>query len=171
MLKRIPLMLLAGAGLAAAAVTALPQVSLPAAADTGAGFEGGPDGHGGPRRHGPREMCESTDARTAAILAFARTKLAITADETAAWDKFAAAVQASDEPIKQACAAMAKPDREHPPKLTERLATMDSMLSAHAEQMHRVRAAVEQFYPTLTAEQQRTADRLMPGPGGPHGGW
>ncbi|MFO1056396.1 MAG: Spy/CpxP family protein refolding chaperone [Dongiaceae bacterium] len=163
--KRFPLLLLAGAGLAAAAFTALPQISPSAVADTGAAYDGGPDGPGGPRHRGPmlRQMCDSTEARTAAILAYARTKLGITGDENAAWDKFAAAVQASNEPVKQACAAMPKPDREHPPKLTERLAAMDSMLSARSEQLHRVRAAVEQLYPTLSADQQRTADRLMPG--------
>lgn len=162
--SRFSMLVLAGTGLAAAAFAALPSITLPAAAETGPGFDAGP---GGPRHRGPmmlHAMCDSTDARTAAILAYARTKLAITADEGAAWDRFAAAVQASDEPIKQACAALPKPDREHPPKLTERLATMDSMASAHVEQLHQVRAAVDQLYPTLTPDQQRTADRMMLGP-------
>jgi hypothetical protein len=159
--SRFTMLALAGAGLAAASLAALPQLSHPASADAGPGF-------GGPGRHGPMMMCESTDARTAAILAYAKTKLAVTTEESANWDKFAAAVQASDDPVKQACAALGKPDREHPPTLTQRLASMDSMLSAHAEQMHQVRAAVDAFYPTLTPDQQRIADQLVPG-GGPHG--
>jgi hypothetical protein len=165
--SRVSMLVLAGAGLAAAAFAALPPVMPPAAADTGHGADA--DGPGGWHQHGPRmagRMCESTDARTAAILAFARTKLAITPDETASWDKFAAAVQASNEPIKQACAALPKADREHPPKLTDRLATMDSMLSARLAQLHQLRAAVDQLYPTLTPDQQRTADHLMHGPRG-----
>ena len=158
MRSRFTMLALAGAGLVAAGLVALPQLSLPAAADAGPGF-------GGPGRHGPFMMCELADARTAAILAFAKTRLAIRREESAAWDKFAAAIQASIEPVKQLCAALPRPDFEHPPKLTEQLALRDSMLAAHAEELHRVRVAVDELYPTLSVDQQYVADRLLPGPG------
>jgi len=159
MRSRFTMLALAGAGLVAAGLAALPQLSLPAAADAGPGFVGGPG------RHGPLMMCESADARTAAILAFAKTKLAIRPEESANWDKFAAAMQASIEPVKQLCAALPRPDFEHPPKLTEQLALRDSMLAARAEELHRVRIAVDEFYPALSVDQQYIADRLLLGPG------
>ena len=112
----------------------------------------------------PPGMCESSDAAAAGMLAFAEVRLKITADEEPAWGRFKQAVQASLAPIRQACAVVPKARPAQPPKLPEQLAMVERMMAAHLDQLRQLRAAIADLYPTLTADQQRLADRVLDGP-------
>lgn len=109
-------------------------------------------------------MCESSDAAAAGMLAFAEVRLKITADEEPAWGRFKQAVQASLAPIQRACALAPKARPAQPPKLPEHLAMVERMMAAHLDQLRQLRAAIAELYPTLTADQQRLADRVLDGP-------
>lgn len=153
-------LLLATAGLGAAAVIAVPVI-----AGAGEGFGGchgmmgahwgGPGG--GPARM--QMMCENVDARVAGALAFAETKLNLTDAQKPGWTRLADTIKGSTQPMKQACAGV---DFNNPPKtLPERMDRMEKFVSAGASMMQTVRPAVTDFYNTLTPEQKQVADNLM----------
>ncbi len=131
----------------------------------------GPGGHPPHGEMGPgphfKEMCDNLDAHRAAMLAFAEAKLGITADERAAWTKFAEQVKAAQAPIEKACA---DPANAAPLKtLPEHLAQMEQMTDLHAAVLRQLRPAIEAMYAQLTPAQKAIADHMIPhGPGPMH---
>ena len=112
----------------------------------------------------PRQMCEAGDATVAGLLTFAEVRLKITPDEQAAWSRFKQAAQGSLASFQKTCAELPKRRPAQPPKLPDRLASMERMMTAHLDQLRQMRAAVADLYPALTADQQQLADRLLDGP-------
>jgi len=134
-----------------------------------------PPPHEGRPPHNPADMlCTDADARQAAMLAFAETKLQIAPAQKAAWTQFADKAKASQAPIHELCQKIqGKPE---PKALPDRLAVMEDVDSARLAQLRAFRQAVDTLYPQLTAEQKDMADHALeqhgpgPGPGGPDHG-
>lgn len=116
--------------------------------------------------------CPMMGGHTEGVLAFLRTELHITKAQTAAWDGFAAAYRHAAASLPQmprvegamkgpgagmmgddAKATTPFPDRlsAHMQKMGERLAAMRTM-----------RNALGPLYAAFSAEQKKTADRLLP---------
>ena len=114
-------------------------------------------GPGGAARF--ERMCEDQDARLAGMLAFAKEKLDITAQQETAWTKFTEAARASQQPMEQACATLK--DQAQPTTLPERLERMQTVMTARATQLEQMVPAVKELYGQLTPEQQKTADSIM----------
>jgi hypothetical protein len=105
------------------------------------------------------DMSERVEGR----LAFLRTELKITEDQMPAWDKFAKAVRSTSE----TSGAMMKSHMEEmrdgsflEKPLPDRLAFMETMMSARLEEVKGVHVAFTELYATLTNEQKKEADKI-----------
>lgn len=121
--------------------------------------EDAPMGMGGPGGWRLQRMCENADARLAAMLAFAETRLAITDAERPAWTRFTQAARASNEPFKRLCAQVA--NQPAPTTLPDRLARIEQIMSARLAGLQQLQPAVAQLYGSLTPEQKQIADRMI----------
>ncbi|WP_163266921.1 Spy/CpxP family protein refolding chaperone [Chelativorans alearense] len=158
-----------GIALAAAAATSS-LVSVPAAADDERGW--GPRwgwsmermmGGGGPGMMGwwlPDGMLDRVDGR----LAYMKTELKITPDQTAAWDAFAAIVKTSTEAHNDMMRSMAEQyddGKMFDKPLPERLAWQISQMETRLEQMKSVKTATDDLYTVLADEQKAVADDIV----------
>lgn len=150
-MKRVATIVAAALLTGSLAGVALAQQGPPA----GAGRHDGP--HGRMMMH----MCADRDARAAGILAFAKARLGITADEEPAWATFTKAVSDAEAPVKAACAANAKaPQGDTLPTAPERFRQMTAMAQARAESLAKIAPALDTLYSSLTPAQQKIADEM-----------
>jgi hypothetical protein len=113
----------------------------------------------GRSRHRPRDLCDDLEAKLAAALAFAKTKLAVELDQEPAWQHFTAAVTAGADPLRRECAASA--NRPTPTTLPRSLGQIEWRLGATLAVAHAVRPAVDTLYDQLTPTQQDSLDELV----------
>jgi hypothetical protein len=98
-------------------------------------------------------------------LAFLKTELKITDGQTSQWTAFADAVRANAKSMTgmhQSMAAM----RGTTKTLPERLAFMQSAMTAHLDGLSKTTAALTKLYDALSVEQKKTADGIVIGPMG-----
>lgn len=118
-------------------------------------------GMGGPMAgYDSDEMLDRIDGR----LAFLKTELKITAEQTSSWDELAAVVRKTAEAHNQLMRDMVKEFHEGDflkKPLPERLAYQQTHLEARLEQVKSISAAVEKLYATLSDEQKKAADEIV----------
>ncbi|MCW2244821.1 hypothetical protein M2352_000412 [Azospirillum fermentarium] len=148
---------------ASAAVALGLAVAIPAVAQQA----GTPAPKAGPQAHFAR-MCEDHEAFLAGKLAFAEKKLKITDAQKAAWTKFADAARASQAPMAKFCTDYK--DKPAPAALPDRLDRIQAMATVHQQTLAQIVPAAKELYAQLTPDQQKTADRLLPGRGMGHEG-
>ena len=91
-------------------------------------------------------------------LAFLKTELKVTADQSAAWDRFADAYRAagtSMHAMQGSMMAMMQGD------LPSRLAAHQKMMSAHLDAMKTISGPLSALYAVLSADQKKAADDLI----------
>ena len=106
------------------------------------------------------EMLDRIDGR----LAFLKTELKITDEQTPSWDELAGVIRSTAELHNALMQGMLKEfqDGEFLKKpLPERLAYQQTHLEARLEQVKTVRAAVEKLYAKLSDEQKQAADEIV----------
>ncbi|MEO0036392.1 MAG: hypothetical protein RLZZ501_2415 [Pseudomonadota bacterium] len=121
-------------------------------------------------RPGPAAFCADQDARLAAHLAYAESKLALSPAQTEEFRRLSDTLKAAQAPLKALC-----PTEGQPPAaaLPARLDRQQKMIEAEGEVVRRSAPALVKFYQTLTPAQQALADDLLVVPGGhpgPHFG-
>lgn len=119
-------------------------------------------------------MLDRVDGR----LAYMKTEIGITPEQTAAWDAFAAVVKTSAAAHNDMMRAMAEqfadgntPELALPDRLSWQIAQMETQL----EQMRSLKAAADALYAVLSEEQKAEADDVVlpmmgMGPGRRQGG-
>jgi hypothetical protein len=156
-------------GAALASVVAITLISSPAASDDRGwwphwGWDRMMGGDGwGPGMMGwwsSDGVVERVDGR----LAYMKTELKITSEQTAAWDAFAAVVRTSVEAHNDMMRSTAKEfddgamfDKPLPERLASQIARMEARLS----QIKSVKAAADGLYAVLTDEQKAAADDVV----------
>jgi LTXXQ motif family protein len=111
-----------------------------------------------------RGMCPMGMGRhTEGALAFLKTELKITPAQTAAWDAFAAAYRDSKGhggQMPMMPGGMMNGGKALP--MPERMAQHAKMMEGHLAQLKKMQGSVSQLYASLTTEQKRMADELLP---------
>jgi len=104
---------------------------------------------------GPATMGAMIDGR----LAYLKAELGITAEQTAAWDGYAAAVKARVGTMQEMHRGMvtAMQSGTAPARMDARIKGMEAMVEA----MKAVKPAMEKLYAALTDEQKKAADQLI----------
>ncbi|MEI6558092.1 MAG: Spy/CpxP family protein refolding chaperone [Rhodospirillaceae bacterium] len=125
------------------------------------------DGAGRDRRQQHMaKMCETADAHHAATLAFAETRLKLTEAQKTGWSKVVAAATAAHQSMTTLMCGDLK-DKPAPTSLPDRLARDEQLAQARLSHLQTLRPALDEFYKTLTPEQQKIADTLPLGTHGP----
>jgi LTXXQ motif family protein len=96
-------------------------------------------------------------------IAFLRTELKITDDQSAQWNAFADALRANARRMTEMHGMMG---RGASPSAPERLDHMEKMMSGMLEAARSTKAALAPLYAVLSDEQKKTADTLLQGPMG-----
>lgn len=126
----------------------------------------GPYGRGQMMGQGPMMglgwdgMLDRIDGR----LAFIKTELAITDDQSAQWDKFAATLRANAENHNGMMRSMMErmsDDDDADATLPERLGEHEAFMQARLEQIKEMRAAVEELYGVLDDTQKKAANDIV----------
>ena len=124
-------------------------------------FDGGPMmGRGPMMGYGWDGMLDRIDGR----LAFIKTELAIRDDQTAQWDKFAAAARDNAENhngLMQSMMEEFSGDEYVKKTLPERLSDHEDFMQARLEQIKEMRVAVEELYDVLDDTQKNAANDIM----------
>jgi hypothetical protein len=105
-------------------------------------------------------MMEMMWAHTDGALAFLKTELKITDNQTPQWNAFADAVRANAKSMKDMHASMME-QRDRSAALPDRLGFHEKMLAAHLDAVRQIKAAVEPLYTSFSDEQKRTADEVL----------
>lgn len=98
-------------------------------------------------------------------LAFLKTELKITQAQGPQWTAFADAVRANAKSMTGMHQSMATA-RGTAKTLPERLAFMQSAMTAHLDSLSKTTAALTKLYDTLSVEQKKTADEIVISPMG-----
>lgn len=114
--------------------------------------------------------CGDMDARMAAHLAYAETKLKLTDAQKAGFKRLSDTVKDSSAPMRKQCEERFDQPQAQTQTLPERLARMQKIADARAESLRKLVPVMSDFYASLSLEQQKVADSLMPGMGGGKGG-
>jgi hypothetical protein len=168
-MKRKKLLMAAGAsvlalGLGAAAIEAAPtalsgqgQGMFAQHAGFGMGRHGGDGGMGG---HGMRGMCRGDHGdRIEAMTGVVDEFFDFTPEQSEKWDELTQALAAGQASMKAACGDVEEASEEG--GASERLARMETMMSAGLGVIQDIRPAFEAFYETLTEAQQEALDGLF----------
>lgn len=110
--------------------------------------------------YGPDAMVDRIDGR----LAFLKTELKITAEQTPAWDELATTVRDTAETHNKLMRGMMKEFRSgefFKKPLPDRLILQETHLEARLEQVKQLKAAVDKLYAVLNEEQKRAADEIV----------
>ncbi|MGC2412200.1 MAG: Spy/CpxP family protein refolding chaperone [Stellaceae bacterium] len=97
-------------------------------------------------------------------IAFLRTELKITDAQQTLWNALADVMRANTAGMGGMANGMAMMGAAA--TLPDRLAAREKMMTAHLEQLRKLRAAVEPLYAAFDDAQKKTADELMSGPMG-----
>ena len=117
------------------------------------------------RQERVQRMCDSLDARLDGRLSFLQSRLKITDQQKPAWNSYAQAVRASLDPQRQQCAS-GQAGRRQAQTLPDRLDRMQRDVDQRAASLRSLKPAAEQLYATLSADQKKTADRILLSPRG-----
>jgi hypothetical protein len=133
------------------------------------GMMGGHEGMGAMGHHGgmhemmmrrsPRERCEERLAHRAGIIAYAVSKLNLTAEQKPLWDKLNGVVQSAADKERQLCTNL--PTQAGPQAqatILDRMSRREQFLSARLQGLQQARPALEALYQSLTPEQKTTID-------------
>lgn len=112
-----------------------------------------------------QRFCVDQDARMAAHLAFAETKLTLTPAQKDEFRRLGESLKAAHEPMRALCADQPDLATTLPARLERQL----KLAEAHTETLKRSVPALIRFYQTLTPAQQTIADQVLAVHGG-HGG-
>jgi hypothetical protein len=126
------------------------------------GMMGGQDGPSMPMMHGMGAMmgmAQHVEGR----IAFLRTELKITDDQSAQWNAFADALRANARRMTEMHGMMGQGAS---PSAPERLDHMEKMMAGMLEAARSTKAALTPLYAVLSDEQKKTADTLLQGPMG-----
>lgn len=97
------------------------------------------------------QLCHDGAAMVAGMAGFVQVKLAITAEQRPAWERFADAAVASLEPLQAQCPTDLAPLPADLPRVLER---RQAMLAAALDAMTRFNAALADVLPVLSADQR-----------------
>lgn len=112
-------------------------------------------------------MCGDMDARMAAHFAYSETKLKLTEPQKAEFKRLTEVMKDASAPMRKLCDDKADPSALS--TLPERMDRMQRQAEARSESLRKLVPAMKDFYATLSLEQQKIADDLMPGAGGKGG--
>ncbi|HTV88672.1 MAG TPA: Spy/CpxP family protein refolding chaperone [Stellaceae bacterium] len=146
------------------------------AAPAGPGQEGGPPGgmgmHRGPMgrpgmagregwrqrmmmRQSPQQGCINRMARRAGMIAYTLTKLNLTPPQQQAWRRVQATLDAAGERQRHLCGSLpASWEAARQQTLLDRIARRENFLAAHLNDLQQIQPSLQQFYQTLTPQQQ-----------------
>ncbi len=124
------------------------------------------DDRHGPRRPGmgPMFCGPEREERLGRLVEMVEGFANFSPEQEPAWQQLRDAVRSASTKLEPACAAMRDARDGTPP---ERLASMETMLSAGLEAVREVRPKFDAFYATLNDKQKRAIDRLIEGRRGP----
>lgn len=135
------------------------EFSRPALAASGEKGEKRMERHGW-RHGGMGHMCSpKRGARYDTMIAFIDSFADLTPEQTEAWKQLTSAVDESRAKLDATCDQMKEAGR--PSTAPERMARMETMMSAGLEAVQTVRPAFDSFYVTLDDEQKKAIDRMM----------
>ncbi len=104
-------------------------------------------------------MCSARHSE--GMLSFLKTELKIAPAQEKTWDAFAAAYrEAKGGPMPMMPGGMMGGGKAQP--LPERMAQHEQMMEARLGVMKKMHAAITPLYASLSAEQKRTADEILP---------
>jgi hypothetical protein len=128
----------------------------------GPGQMAGDDRQGMGMMGGGMGMCSMMGARRSeGTLAFLKTELKITAAQEKNWDAFAAVYgEAKTAPMPMKPGGMMGGGKPQP--LPERMTQHEQMMEARLAAMKSMHVAIAPLYASLSAEQKRTADEILP---------
>ncbi|MDO8607083.1 MAG: Spy/CpxP family protein refolding chaperone [Phaeospirillum sp.] len=106
-------------------------------------------------------MCGDMDARMAGHMAFAETKLGLSASQKAEFKALTETMKSASEPMRKACVEQAA--QPAAATMPSRMESMQKMMAVRTEAMGKMLPAMTKFYQSLTPEQQKAADTMMPG--------
>lgn len=112
----------------------------------------------GPADAGPMAMMISPE-RIEGRIAFLRTEMKVTEAQQPLWEAVAEALRANAAPSQELMSGRMQSDLS--PRLPQRLADRESVLSARLEGLRNLKAAVEPFYAALDETQKASADELL----------
>ena len=116
----------------------------------------------GPRM-GPAALCgPEREERLSRMVEMIEGFANFSPEQQPAWEQLRDAVSAAGAKLGPACDAMRDSRDGTPP---ERLASMETMLSAGLDAMREIRPKFDAFYATLNDKQKRAIDRLVEGHG------
>lgn len=120
-------------------------------------------GHGRAKamaHHGLARFCAPERGERINDLArFVESFIKLTPDQTTAWNRLLDSLRAGSTSIDSACEEFARADK--PDTATERLARVESLLSAGLDAVRQVRPAFDGFYAALDEDQKRIIDELI----------
>lgn len=97
-------------------------------------------------------------------IAFLKTELKITDAQQTLWNALADVMRANAKSMGGMPSGMAMMGAAE--TLPDRLAAREKMMTAHLEQLRKLKAAIEPLYAAFDDAQKKTADELMSGPMG-----
>jgi len=122
------------------------------------GPSGGMMGRGmGPMMMQDHDMTQHVEGR----IAFLRAELKITQVQAGQWNDFAEALRNNAKTLANARPQPTQ-DGASPPTLSQRLDQQERFLQARLAGLSGIKAAFEHLYTTLSAEQKKVADELVP---------
>jgi hypothetical protein len=102
----------------------------------------------------PRQRCEEKLARRAGIVAYTITKLNLTAQQKPLWNRVQTALQAAGDKARQLCVSLPSREAMRQQTVLDRMNRREQALSAHLQALQQVKPAMQQFYQSLTPDQQ-----------------
>jgi len=111
--------------------------------------------------------CGDMDARMASNMAYSEVKLKLTDAQKVEFKRLTETMKEASAPMRKLCDDKTDPARLS--TLPERMGRMQQQAEARAESLRKMVPAMSAFYSTLSLEQQKIADDLMPGAGGKGG--
>ncbi|KIL98062.1 hypothetical protein CCC_01123 [Paramagnetospirillum magnetotacticum MS-1] len=112
-------------------------------------------------------LCGDMDARMAAHMAYTEAKLKLSESQKTEFKQLTETLKEASLPMRKVC-----DDKTDPSKLStmpERMGRMQQVAEARADVLRKMVPAMTAFYASLSLEQQKIADDLMPGMGGRSG--
>jgi hypothetical protein len=114
--------------------------------------------HEGMMRLSPAQRCTEHLARRSAMIAYTVTKLDLTDQQRALWDKLNAALQAGTQKEQQLCDGLKALEQRGEPTILDRVGRREQFLRARLQMLQQVRPALQELYQALTPEQKAIID-------------
>jgi len=117
-------------------------------------------GPGGAERFSAADGCLDMMARQAALRAYLKARLNLSAQQLVAWQEFENAATESELEDRQACAKL--PGKPGDQTVIQRLETAEEMLSRRLAQVRKVAGPLRKVIATLSPDQLRLLERSTP---------